>query len=149
MIPGRPVQRGVTLLELMLVLLLLGLAYGLAAPSLGSGASGTEIKAAARQIGAGLRKARDTAVLRQGDALFELDLQSRAFRVSGDPRVYALPKDLELKLFTSSAEVTADSTGAIRFFADGSSTGGRVSVGPVGAGYVVDIDWLTGRIKID
>lgn len=140
---------GFTLLELMLVLLLMGLAYGIAAPSLGAGSSGTELKAAARQIGAGLRKARDVAVVSQSDSLFELNLESRSFKITGDEKAYNLPRNLELKLFTATTEVNDSNIGAIRFFADGSSTGGSISVGPVDMQYVIDVDWLTGRIKIN
>src|ERR1035437_2789072 len=51
-------SRGFTLLELLLVMLLLGLLYGLAAPMLGAGSTGLDMKAGSRQLAAGLRKDR-------------------------------------------------------------------------------------------
>ena len=41
-----------------------------------------------------------------------------------------------------------DKTGAIRFFPDGGSDGGRVTIAAGERKYEVDIDWLTGRVAI-
>ena len=60
----------------------------------------------------------------------------------------SLPRGLELKLFTAQAEVSSESRGAIRFYPDGSSTGGRITVASGERKLLVDIDWLTGRVSI-
>ena len=36
----------------------------------------------------------------------------------------------------------------VRFFADGSSTGGRVTLMVGERSYAVDVDWLTGRVRV-
>ena len=36
----------------------------------------------------------------------------------------------------------------IRFYSDGSSTGGRITVASGERKYLVDVDWLTGRVSI-
>jgi general secretion pathway protein H len=38
--------------------------------------------------------------------------------------------------------------GAIRFFADGASTGGRIQVSLKGATWNIDVAWLTGQVKL-
>jgi general secretion pathway protein H len=134
---------------LLLVLLLLGLAYGLAGPMLGSGSAGLEMKAAVRQLAAGLRKARSVAVTERREAVMTVDVAARSFSVTGDTRIYALPQRLELALFTAESELIHDSTGSIRFFPDGSSTGGRVTVAAEGAKQAVDVDWITGRVAVE
>lgn len=139
---------GFTLLELLLVLLLLSLAYGLAAPMLDSGSAGLDLKAASRQLAAGLRKARSVAVTERREAVLTLDVEGRVFSVSGDPKQYALPKKLELALFTAQSELVREKTGGIRFFPDGTSTGGRITVSSGEAKQAVDVDWVTGRVKI-
>lgn len=139
---------GFSLLELMLVLLLLGLVYGLAGPTLGGGSVGLEMKAAARQLAAGLRKARSVAVSQRRESVLSLDVEARTFSVTGDAKTYALPTRLDLRLFTAQSEVVQGQTGNIRFFADGSSTGGRITLGSGEARQEVDVDWLTGRVKI-
>ena len=53
---------GVTLLELLVVMALMGLVAAMAVPMLGGGVSGTELKSSVRQVAAGLRLARSEAV---------------------------------------------------------------------------------------
>ncbi len=55
---------------------------------------------------------------------------------------------LELKLFTAQSDLVNDKIGAIRFFADGGSNGGRVTIAAGERKYEVDVDWLTGRVAI-
>lgn len=139
---------GFTMIELLLVLLLLGLVYALVAPGLTEGSVGLEMKAATRQLAAGLRKARTTAVTERRDALVTLDVEGRAFSVTGDPKIYALPERMELALFTAQSEQVQDKVGAIRFFPDGTSTGGRITIGFGESKQHIDVDWVTGRVTI-
>lgn len=139
---------GFTMIELLLVLLLLGLVYALVAPGLTEGSVGLEMKAATRQLAAGLRKARSTAVTERRDALVTLDVEGRAFSVTGDPKTYALPERMELALFTAQSEQVQDKVGAIRFFPDGTSTGGRITIGFGESKQHIDVDWVTGRVTI-
>jgi general secretion pathway protein H len=146
---GRPQCRGFTLLELLLVLLLLGLVYGLAGPMLGSGSSGLEMKGATRQLAAGLRKARSIAITERREAALTIDVDARTFLVTGDPRIYALPRRVELGLFTAQSELVQQKIGNIRFFPDGSSTGGRLTISAAEAKQTVDVDWMTGRVVVE
>ena len=145
----RPVRsEGFTLFELLLVLLLMGLLYGLAVPMLGTGSTGLDMKAASRQLAAGLRKARGIAVTERREAVLTLDVDGRTFSLTGDPKTYSLPRQLELALYTAQSELVREKTGGIRFFPDGTSTGGRVTVSAGESKQHVDVDWLTGRVAI-
>lgn len=141
-------SRGFTLLELLLVLLLLGLAYGLAGPMLSDGAERLEAKTVSRQLAAGLRKARSIAATERRESVLSLDVGELSFSVTGDPKIYQLPKKIEVSLFTAESELVRSQQGAIRFFPDGSSTGGRITVTAGGNRQMIDVDWLTGRIVI-
>ena len=77
-----------------------------------------------------------------------LDLEGRRFKVDSDPQEYALPRDVELKLFTAQKDLVDDKIGSIRFFPDGGSNGGRITVASGERKYEVDVDWLTGRVAI-
>jgi len=139
---------GFTLIELVVVLAILGLAYALV-PPLFSGARATaELKGATRQLAAGLRQARNYAVVRRTEAVFTLDVETRGFSVSGDARTYSLPRQLQLKLVTAEREVINDKIASIRFYADGSSNGGRITLGSGERSFDVDVNWLTGRVAI-
>ncbi len=124
------------------------LAYSLAAPLVSSGVSGTELKASARQLAAGLRKARSEAIARRQETVLTVDVEGRRFQLSGDQRIYRLPKNVEVKLFTAQSELTNANTGSIRFFPDGGSTGGRITLVANQRQYAVDVNWLTGQVAI-
>jgi len=143
-----PQQAGFTLIELLVVVVIMAMTYALASPMVSSGVSGTELKASARQLAAGLRKARSDAVSRRQESVLTVDVEGRQFQLSGDQRIYRLPKSVAVKLFTAESELVNGSTGAIRFFPDGGSTGGRVTVSAHGRQYDVDINWLTGQVSI-
>ncbi|MBK9954605.1 MAG: GspH/FimT family pseudopilin [Rhodocyclaceae bacterium] len=143
-----PRSQGFTLLELLLVVFLLGLVYALSGPLLEAGNAGLSIKSAARQLAAGFRKARSIAVTQHTEAGLTIDAKARTFSVTGDPRVYDLPRNVEVTMFTAQSEILSDAAASIRFFPDGSSTGGRVAVSIGEAKDMIDVDWLTGRVKL-
>lgn len=139
---------GFSLIELVVTLAILGLAYALIPPLFSGARSTAELKGATRQLAAGLRQARNYAVTRRTEAVLTLDVEKRDFTLSGDSRTYRLPKQLELKLVTSQREVVSDKIASIRFFADGSSNGGRITLGSGERSFDVDVNWLTGRVAI-
>jgi general secretion pathway protein H len=77
-----------------------------------------------------------------------LDLEARTFRIDRDARVHTLPKQVDLKLFTAQRDLVDEKSGAIRFFPDGGSNGGRITIAAGERKYEVDVDWLTGRVAI-
>jgi general secretion pathway protein H len=139
---------GVTLIELLIVLSIMAIIAGLVIPLLGNGVSSAELKVAAREVAAGLRLARSEAMATRHDTRVVLDLEQRKFQVEGDPRVHALPEKLEMKLYTAQSDLVSDRVGAIRFFPDGGSNGGRITLASGGRKFDVDVDWLTGRVAI-
>lgn len=142
-----PRPRGYTLLELLVVLALMVMMYALVPPMFTAG-GGTELRAAARQLAAGLRKARSQAVAGRQEATLTVDVEARQFRVSGDARAYPLPERAKLTVYTAQAEAVTEAIAAIRFYPDGSSGGGAITVADDGTRFRVDVDWLTGDVRI-
>ena len=143
------VARGFSLLELLIVLMLMAIVASMIVPMmLGGGVSTTALRGAAREVAAGLRLARSEAVASRREAVLTLDLADRSFIVNGNPRKHALPRDVELKLYTAQRDLVSESVGSVRFFPDGGSSGGRVTLASGERRFDVDIDWLTGRVVI-
>jgi general secretion pathway protein H len=140
-------SRGFTLLEVLMVLVIAAAGYALVVRFTGAGVSGAELKSAARAVAAGLRDARGTAIATQESAAMLVDLDRRTIEAPGG-KPHALPERLELKLYTAQSEVRDERHGAIRFYPDGSSTGGRVTLAAGERKLLVDVDWLTGRVSI-
>ncbi len=143
---GRAGISGFTLLELLVVLTLLGLLLLVVPPAITSG-SGIGLKAAARDVAAGLRRAQGRAIVENREVAFVLDLNAHRFRIDGSG-THPLPDDIELRLYTAQAELIDAATGAIRFYPDGSSTGGEITLSSESRAFHVGVDWLTGRISI-
>ena len=145
---ARLFDSGVSLLELLVVLSIMAAVAAIAVPVFGGGVSSTQLRTAAREVAGGLRLARSEAVASRRETILTLDLERRSFRVDRDPREHTLPRGVEMKLYTAQRDLVSETTGGIRFFPDGGSTGGRVSVAAGERKYDVDIDWLTGRVAI-
>jgi general secretion pathway protein H len=146
------ITRGFSLLEMMVVLVLLAIIMGTALPILlGDGPSESELRSAARQLAAAARQVRSEAVAQRQETFLVIDLENRRFKIGNDSREHQLPEAVVLQLFTAQEDQINETVGSIRFFPDGGSNGGRITVG---AGensdrkYEVDVDWLTGRVAI-
>jgi general secretion pathway protein H len=142
-------RNGFTMMELLIVLAIMALVSAIVVPQImGSGVSTGALRGGARELAAGLRYARSEAVARRRETFVAIDLAGRRFKVADDPAEHQLPKDAELKLFTAQADLVNDTTGAIRFYPDGGSNGGRITIASGERKYDIDIDWLTGRVTI-
>lgn len=136
------------MIELLVVMVIMAMAYGLVSPLVSSGVAGTELKASARQLAAGLRKARSEAISHRREEALTIDVENRQFQIGGNAKTYKLPKSVAIELFTAQSERINASVASIRFFPDGGSTGGRVTVSARDRSYGVDVNWLTGQVQI-
>ena len=139
---------GFSLIELLVVLLIATLIMTVTPPMLSSAMPGLQLKSTARQLAAGLRYARDRAVAGRSEVKLTVDLEARSVSVTHRKDGISIPDDLEISLVTAASELEDETLGHIRFYPDGTSTGGRVTVSYRGNGYAVDVDWLTGRVSI-
>ncbi len=142
-------ERGFTLVEVIVVLAIGVLIYAMVLGVPFAKASAADLKAAARSLASGLRQAQSIAMATRRDALLTVDMETREFIATGEQQVHSIPKTIDLKLYTAQSEVTSQSRGSIRFYPDGSSTGGRITVSTGERKYLVDVDWLTGRVAIN
>lgn len=140
--------RGFTLLELLVALAILGLSLTLVPPIMGNAIERSRLKSATRQIAAGLKYSRSKAIASQQEVVFTLDVEKKTYTVQDRNKKLALPEKTTLKLTTAKSEQISEAEGTIRFFADGSSTGGRVALNDAKLQYLVDVNWLTGKVSI-
>jgi general secretion pathway protein H len=127
--------------------MLIGLVSAIAMPMVG-GASNMQMKRAARELASGLRLARSAAIAQRRQTFLVLDIEGRRFKVDREPAEHALPKDVEVQLFTAQQDLVGETVGSIRFYPDGGSNGGRITLSAGAQKYEVDVDWLTGRVAI-
>ncbi len=141
-------SRGFTLIEVVAVLILIAVVAGAAAFSLGKNLDGAKIRAATRDLTAALRYTRGQAIVKHEQRALEIDVEARTYQAPGRP-VVALPEGLDMKLLTASSELTGDGKGLIRFFPDGSSSGGRITLLRNRYEWRIEIAWLTGEVRME
>jgi general secretion pathway protein H len=137
---------GFTLIEMIVVLAIIGLATALIGFGRTPLSPSTEARAAAQAISGALRSARSEAVMTDRTVWFVLDTAALTYRW-GERPAEQLPRDLRLGMMTSRDQQITESVGRIRFDPDGGSSGGRVSI--VGGNLIwqVGVDWISGRVS--
>jgi len=138
---------GFTLIEVIVTLAVLGFALALIVGYKPAWSGALGLRGMAGEVASELRLARSEAVLRNRPVFFEIDLGARQFRV-GDRRPRQLPRRIDISLLTIAGERRDVTKGDIRFNADGSSTGGRITLVDGARRITVGVEWLTGRVGI-
>ena len=146
---GRKVESGgFTLVEMLVVLAIISLLLAFAPPVFNRIMPGLEVQSATRQLAASLRSARSEAIRDNTETTLTLDLEARVYRLDQLGQEQAIDEDIEVSMLTARSELEREDVGRIRFYPDGTSTGGRITFSGGGAAYDVLVDWLTGRIHI-
>ncbi len=140
--------RGFTLIEIIVVIALIGIVATVAALSFSRSLSGARIEAASRDLVAALRYTRGQAIVKGEQKVLMLDLEHNTWQAPGKGSI-DLPKDMELRLTTAQQELVDENKGGIRFFPDGSSTGGNIAVVLGEREWKINVGWLTGEITLD
>lgn len=138
---------GFSLLELLVALVLLALLFRITAPRLDGVLERQRLGASARDIVSTLRLARTRALTTQQAAAVHFDLARHAYQLEGRPERYPLPPGATVTMTTARSEADGDE-GAFRFYPDGSTTGGRLSMQAAGLTMAINLHWLTGHIAV-
>jgi general secretion pathway protein H len=141
--------RGFTLLELLVVLAIIALILAFIPGFVLRGQPGLDVDVAARAVGDALRQARSQAVLQNREQVFALDVEQRLFRAGERRAPVQMAKNIEVTFQTARSELMSERIGQIRFFPDGTATGGRIGLTLDGRHAEVSVDWLTGLISVD
>ncbi len=141
---------GFTLLEMLVVLVIIAAASLLAMSAFGGGMRGMQLKTSAKDIAAQLRFARAVAISSGEPQDVVIDPRARSWR-GAKGRSGSLPGEGDVVFTGAAAGQFADTAddegkGVVRFFPDGAATGGRVRLLANGAGWDVDVRWLTGEV---
>jgi general secretion pathway protein H len=136
------------LIEMIVVLVVLGLALGLV---LGRGpmhSPALDARVAAREVAQVLRLARSRAIALDRPIAVSVDVAARAVRIDGSP-YQALPRAVGVAATSFTGAVIAGRVVAVRFAPDGSSSGARIVLAEGKFVRLVVVDWLTGRVSVD
>lgn len=140
--------RGMTLIEVVVVVMLVAAMSAALAISIGGGAEGRQLRDATRELAAQLQHTRGVAMVQGQPQLFAIDVDARTWQAPGN-RSGRLPRGLDIAVLSADGVAPDDRLAGIRFFPDGSSTGGVIRLGPDGRVWRVSVAWLTGAVTVD
>ncbi len=138
---------GFTLLEMLAVILLVGIASAAVSFSVSQGLASARVRAASSELAGALRATRAQAIVRSQEQTFDVDTHANTYRGS-KPNDVTLPKGLHISITSAKEDRPNDHTGRIRFFPDGSSTGGRITLQSGERQWHVNVSWLTGQVRV-
>jgi general secretion pathway protein H len=139
--------RGFTLIETVLVVGLVAIALTFAVALIDAGLPGQQLRSSARELAAQLRFARAQAVATGSQTVFQIDTRSRAWQ---GPKRHSgtIPGAIAIEATVASSERPEPQIAAIRFFPEGAATGGRIVLRHDRAAWQIDVDWLTGEVRL-
>ena len=140
-------QRGVSLIELIVVVVLIAAATALAASVMGVGLPGQQLRNASREMAAQLRYTRAQAIVTGKSQTFSVDARTREWQAP-NRRHGQIPSGISLSATGARIEQTRPDIVAIRFFPEGAATGGRIVLSRERAAWQIDVEWLTGEVTV-
>ncbi|MEJ2423133.1 MAG: GspH/FimT family pseudopilin [Candidatus Thiodiazotropha sp.] len=139
---------GFTLLELMVTLVIAAALVALVPPMLQRALPSVQLKGASQELASALRFLRSWSIAQGREGRLILDLQNKNYTITPRTVTYDLPQDTEVTLQAAQDEHLDGQRSAIRFYPDGSSSGGRVTLKSAANERRIDVDWLTGRVSL-
>ncbi len=140
-------QQGFTVLELLVVLAITALALTLVAPMTKSGRGGAELRHAASSTLSMLRLSRSEAIAQNRERALMFDVARRRIWQPESGRSVTFGSTTSLTLVTLADQVAGSTHGAMKFYPDGSSSGGRVTLSNGSQQIQLDVDWLTSVVR--
>src|ERR1700733_1301249 len=99
----RKQQSGFTLIELVAVVVLLGIALSVASLSFSKSLTSAKIEAASRDLVAALRYPRAQAIVHGKQQALDIDVEHNTYQAPGKPIVH-LPREMHVALVTADIE---------------------------------------------
>jgi prepilin-type N-terminal cleavage/methylation domain-containing protein len=138
-------ERGFTLLELIVTLLILMIVVGLSVPVVGRSTDAVRSRAEVAGFSAVLRHARELAITRRVAHTVVIDPTNRTMTVLAGPE--AEVRETRPLPDRMSVEATPQAAFTVRFEPQGMSSGGEYRVKTGDVVYRVTVDPVTGRVK--
>ncbi|MFK8043207.1 Tfp pilus assembly protein FimT/FimU [Congregibacter sp.] len=137
--------RGFSLVELLVALAIAGLIMAAAVPSSVRFYEGMQRRQAVRSAVTLLSSAREQAL--SSGRVQDVSVRPSTRRIWYGKRTHTLPEGLRITVH-GAAELNRENIGVIRFYPDGSASGGGVDIARAdGSGTRISVDWLVGRVE--
>ncbi len=152
--PTSPVDRadeeaGFTLVELLAVLTLLSFAVAAFAFRTVNSFDTADFRALLVNAASGMRAARSDAIRNHHEQVFVINAKQRRMSSPAMNTVLKIPPDVDVTVTAAKSLTMADGATGIKFYADGSSSGGTLDIAWNARKYAINVNWLTGNVALD
>jgi general secretion pathway protein H len=149
----RPTNDGFTLLELVMVVLIMGLALAVSYPALSRGSASIHLRSAGRNVLSTFRYAREKAITEQRGIQLVANSKTQNVILADEfgegNRSYTLPADVRIQRLSLAGQVITEGPLVIRFSPNGSSDSAEIVMqSSSGAALRIISDSITGGAKI-
>jgi general secretion pathway protein H len=141
-------RSGFTLLELLAVLTVIALVATVISFRSSKSFGVANYRAVLTNTSAMMRLARSRAIGDARSQIVVIDVERRTVRYPAINQGFDIPADVNLVATVAESEHYPDGTVGIRFFGDGTSTGGTLAYAWRGRKYDIQVNWLTGHVAI-
>ncbi len=141
-------SKAYSLIEILVVLAILTLIVTIVPPFIPNVIASSSVKSAARELASHLKQAQINAISKQEETTLSLNVEQHTYVLGKTKENLKLPDEAKLSLVTAKSEQLSEDEGRIRFFPDGSSTGGQIKLSYINKDYLIDVHWLTGKVRI-
>lgn len=137
-----PREHGFTLFEVLIVIVLVGVATSVLALGIGRGMHAASERSALTHMVSALRSARVQAIASGHPVRARFDLQRRQVQAPGR-KPEGWPEDFTVRLQTARGLGAA-----FDFYPDGAASGGNILISRGQARWRIDVSWLTGSVQL-
>ena len=138
---------GFTLVELLITMAVIALIASLAAPAITDLSPTLRLRADAEALRGEFRAARADAIRSAAETTVEINLEDRRLVRSAE-RERLLPDGVEIRLTAARRERTEHGAARVRFFPDGTSTGGALTLRSETTTATLTVDWFDGSTTL-
>ena len=140
-------QTGFTLLELIVVMVMIAVIAGFFSSGMMKSLKKAKLRAVSKDLVSAIRYTRGQAVVKHEQKTITFNVENKTYKAPRKKTV-EIPEEIEMFVYTAESEIPDESSGSIRFFSDGSSTGGWVKLVQGEKIWKINVNWLTGEIAM-
>jgi general secretion pathway protein H len=140
-------QAGFTLIEIMLVLVIIGMIYSLAPPLFNKAFPALKLKAVTRDLVQEIRYVQQSAITTGQPTAMHVELAEDRY-ASDQINAGALRQLPEGFHFARQPGGSLEQILDLRFYPDGSASGGEIRIEAGRRSYTIRVDWLTSQVEI-
>jgi general secretion pathway protein H len=146
-VKSRYIKKGFSLIEILVVMVFIAVIAGFVSSSMTKSLKKTKLRAVSKNLVSAIRYTRGQAVVKHEQKTISFNVKDKTYKAPRKKTVH-IPDEIDINVFTADSEVADETTGAIRFFSDGSSTGGWVKLTYGNKIWKINVNWLTGEISM-